>query len=246
MKDIVLVTLNSIRNNLRTRSIIIVISLVIIMIAIGLALFFCLLLIAPEVKSAAPDTDRLSAYLGLVTYTMVVLCLGINQNVFAFQPMVKEKTRGNIESLLATPLDIKNLWLAKSFSVFIPGLIFAWVLSFASLIIVNYVYFVPVVGFLYTHWMGMSTFLGAPLLYLALSMLTHLISLAGKPVNGNIIGQISLPVLLTLMINIITRNFMDINSWNFFVFNLAIAAAIIVVVIILLPRLTRERIVLSI
>ncbi|MDD3521227.1 MAG: hypothetical protein PHU65_08365 [Actinomycetota bacterium] len=246
MKDIILVTVNSIKNNLRSKTLIIVLPLVIIMIAIGLALFFCLLLIAPEVNSAAPDKVELSTYLGLITYTTALLTLGINQNVFVFQPMVREKTRGNIESLLVTPLGIKNIWMAKSLSVLLPGMILAGFLSIAALFLVNYIYFVPDIGFLYTHWMGLNTFIGAPLIYFALSMLSHLIALIGKPASGNIIGQISLPVILTLMINMIMHNFFDINSWTFFLLNFSIAAIITIIAIILLPKLTKERIVLSI
>lgn len=241
-----LVAASSIKNNLRTKALIIVIFLVIIMIAIGLALFFCLLLISPEVKSATPNKAKLTTYLGMIMYTTAILSMGINQNVFAFQPMVKEKTCGNIESLLATPLKIKNIWLAKSLSVCLPGMILAGFLSLGALIAVNCIYFVSDIGFLYTHWIGLSTFLGGPLIYFALSMLSHLISLIGKPVNGNIIGQIFLPVILTLMINLIMHNLLDITSWSFFVLNFLIAAVIIIIVIILLPRLTRERIVLSI
>ena len=55
-------------------------------------------------------------------------------NVFAFQSMTKEKSRGNIESLLATPVSVKNIWVAKSLAVFIPGMVLGEILTLAALL----------------------------------------------------------------------------------------------------------------
>jgi hypothetical protein len=57
--------------------------------------------------------------------------------------------------------------------------------------------------------------------------------------------QISLPVVVTLMINLVMRNVLHIAGWPFVLFNLGIAAAVTVIFLVLQPRLTRERIVLS-
>lgn len=245
MRDIILVTINSIRNNLKSKALTIVFVCITLMIASGLTLFFCLLLIAPAMNTSAPDKIQLELYLSLIMYTTCLICLGINMNVFAFQSMTKEKSRGNIESLLATPLSIKGIWIAKSLAVFIPGLVLGEILTFVSMLVVNYIYFVPKVGFIYTHWIGLNSFLVVPLIYLCLSFLVHLIGLTGKPVTGNIIVQIFLPVSLNLMINLILRHVLDAASWSFTLANFGMAAVIIIIVIFLQPRITRERIVLS-
>jgi ABC-2 type transport system permease protein len=245
MRDIFLITICSIKNNLKSKVLTIVFVCITLMIAAGLALFFCLLLIAPEINKPSPNRIQLEIYLCLIMYTTCIICLGINMNVFAFQSITKEKTRGNIESLLATPLSVKNIWVAKSLAVFIPGMILGEILTLAALLAVNYIYFVPKMGFIYTHWIGLSSFLAIPLVYLCLSLLAHLIGLTGKPANGNIIAQIFLPVVLTLMINLTIRNILDAASWPFTLVNLGLAAIIAIIVIFLQPRITRERIVLS-
>ncbi len=88
--------------------------------------------------------------------------------MFAFQSMTREKSRGNIESLMATPLSVKNIWIAKSLAVFIPGMVLGEILTLAALLAVNYIYFVPKMGFIYSHWIGLSSFLAVPLIYLCL------------------------------------------------------------------------------
>jgi ABC-type Na+ efflux pump permease subunit len=245
MREISLITINSIRNNLKSKALTVVFVCITLMIVAGLTLFFCLLLITPAMDTSVPDRTQLELYLSLIMYTTCLICLGINLNVFAFQSMTREKSRGNIESLLATPLKVKDIWIAKSLAVFIPGLVLGDVLTLITLVAVNYIYFVPRIGFLFTPWIAVSSFLAAPLIYLCLSLLAHLIGLTGKPANGNVIVQIFLPVIMTLMINLVLHNVLNAASWTFTAVNLALAAIIIIIIIFFLSRLTRERVVLS-
>jgi len=245
MTDIGPIITTSIKNNFRIKVAVITSIIVILICAIGIALTFCLLFIAPETAAKSPDISRLELYLSLIMYITCLLGVGVNLNAFAFQSMTREKSRGIIESLLATPLKVKDIWIAKSLAVFLPGLVLGEVFAFIALIAINYIYFVPSIGFLVTPWMVLSSFVAAPLIYLCLSLLVHLVGLAGKPATGNVIIQILLPVIITLMINLIVRNVLDAASWTFTLANLGIAAIVGIIVIVLQPRLTRERIVLS-
>ena len=245
MRDIGLIITTSIRNNLRLKTLIIVFIGVALMCVAGISLFFCLLLIAPAMEAELPDRSELELYLSLIMYTACLIGVGINLNVFTFLPMTREKSRGNIESLLATPLKVKDIWLAKSLAVFLPGLVLGEVFTLITLIAVNYIYFVPRMGFLITPWMAISSFVAVPLIYLCLSLLVHLVGLTGKPATGNVIVQVFLPIIMTLMINLMVHHILDAVSWLFTLANLEIAAAIGIIVIFLQPRLTRERIVLS-
>jgi ABC-type Na+ efflux pump permease subunit len=245
MRETYLVILNSIKNNLRLKIVLIVYIAVTIMCVLGVTIALCLFLIAPEMKTGLPDKSKLELYLGLIMYSTCFISLGVNLNSLAFQSMTREKSRGNIESLLATPLEAKSIWIAKSIAIFIPGLILGEVLALITMIAVNYIYFVPEIGFIFNPWLAVSSFLAAPLIYLCLSLLIHFIGLTGKPATGNIIVQIFLPVMISLMINLAVRNILDITSWSFTLANLGIAVLIAIIVIFLQPRLTRERIVLS-
>ena len=245
MRNVILITVSSIRNNLKSKALTVVFVCVTLMIAAGLALFFCLLLITPAMHASVPDRTQLELCLSLIMYTTCLICSGINLNVFAFQSMTKEKSRGNIESLMATPLGVKDIWIAKSLAVFIPGMVLGEILTLAALLAVNYIYFVPRIGFIYTHWIGLASFLAVPLIYLCLSFLVHLIGLTGKPATGNVVVQVFLPITLTLMINLMLRHILDAASWPFTLANFGIAAVITVIVIFLQPRITRERIILS-
>ncbi|MDD5622989.1 MAG: hypothetical protein PHQ09_07540 [Actinomycetota bacterium] len=245
MREIGLITLNSIKNNLRLKIVLIVYITVTIICVLGITIAFCFFLIAPEMKTGMPDRSELELYLGVIMYTTCFLCLGVNLNSFAFQSMTREKSRGNIESLLATPLEIKNIWIAKSIAIFLPGLILGEFLTLIALVVINYIYFVPVVGFILNPWSAVSSFLVVPLIYLCMDLLVYFVGLTGKPATGNIIAQVFLSAMIPLIINLAVRGILDIASWSFALINLGVAAAIIIPIIFLQPRFTREKIVLS-
>ena len=245
MRDIILIAATSMKNNLRLKIIIAVSIAVILLCVVALIVAFCILAVAPAMEAETIDVHALKVYLTVIVYSSCLIGLGVNMNVFAFQTMTREKSRGNMAALLATPLDVRRIWIAKSLAVYLPGLILGEMLALISLIAVNYVYFVPEVGFLFTPWMAVSGFLAAPLIYLGLSLLVHLIGLTGKPATGNVIVQVFLPVFASLMINLGVHNVLDAASWPFAVTNIGVALTIAVIGVMLRSRLTKERIVLS-
>lgn len=245
MRETGLVIINSIKSNLRLKIALIIYVAVTMICILGVVISICFFLIAPEMNTGLPDKSRLELYLGLIMYTTCFISLGVNLNSFSFQSMTREKSRGNIESLLVTPLKAKDIWIGKSIAIYIPGLILGEILTFAVLVAINYIYFIPEIGFIFNHWLAISSFVAAPLIYLCLSLLIHLIGLTGKPATGNVIVQVFLPVMVTLMINLVVRDILNVTSWSFTVVNLGVAAVITIAIIFLQSRLTRERIVLS-
>jgi len=245
MSEIVLVTLSSIKNNLKLKTVAIAFAGVTLICALGLILAMSLILIAPETEKAAPDLSLLELYLGVVLYAVSLICVGVYMNSFAFQSMTREKSRGNIDALLATPLRVKSVWIAKSLAVFLPGFIVGVIVTVITLVALNYLYFVPLNGFQANPWMLVSSLVGVPLIYLFLSLLVHLVGLTGRPSSGNVIVQIFLPVFTAMMINLMVRSVLDPGSWLFLVINLGIAALIGVIVLVLRPGVTAEKMVLS-
>ncbi|OGD35108.1 hypothetical protein A2V94_08945 [Candidatus Atribacteria bacterium RBG_16_35_8] len=245
MRDTGLLIITNLKNNLRSKIVLLIYIIIVVICVLSLTATFCLITIAPEMSKDSPDKSMLELYLGLIMYSTSLIALGVYINAFAANSLTREKSRSIIESLLATPLKSKDIWIARSIAIFIPGLIIGVIFTLIVMIAVNYIYFVPRIGFIFNPWIAVSSFLAAPLIYICLSFITHLIGLTGKPANANIIVQIFLPVFVTLMINLTIHNVLDINSWSFTAVNIGVAAIIIIAIIPLLHRLTNERIVLS-
>jgi len=245
MSSISLIINTGIKNNLRSKITLIIYIIVLLICASAMVISISFLLIKPELGNKQPDKLILERYLGVILHSTSLITIGIYFNSFAFQSLAREKSRGIIASLLAAPLIAKDIWLGKSLAIFLPALIFGEAFTFIVLIILNYIYFIPVTGFLINPWMALSSFLAAPLMYFCLSLMTHLIGLTGKPASANVIVTIFLPVIVNISINLAIHNILDVNSWPFTVANLGIAAIIFIITIPLLRRLTNENIVLS-
>ena len=246
MKNIGPLTTTNMRNNLRSKTVAIIWYGTALMILVALAALFGILLIAPELNKLSPDKAKLELYLGIIMFSASALGLGINLNALGFTSMLKEKSRGNIQSLLATPLRLRDIWMGKSLAIFIPGLILGELLTLITLIVVNYIYFVPKVGFVFSLWIAATGFFAIPLIYFCLGLLVYLVGLTGKPVNANIIAQAFLPIYLNIIIQILIRTtIFDVSSWTFTLTNIGFALVIAIIVIILQFRISKEKVVLS-
>ena len=245
MSKTALVMGNAIKNNFRLPAVAMITFSVIFICIIGVAAIFITQFIIPQTQSGQPDIPVIENFLGLVLYTSGFMSIGIYSGVFAFQSLMREKARGNIQALLATPLDPRAIWFGKSLAVFLPGLAFSVVMTLAVLLAINFIFIVPYVGFVISPWMIVSSFIAVPLIYLSLIFLVHAVGLAGEPATANIIAQIFLPVILTLMINLAVRDIPGAANWLFAVILLGIAVVLSFITYTLRSNLTVEKIILS-
>ncbi len=235
----------SMRNTFRAKVAVFVWIALALMLSGTATIAVCLFLIAPAVEAQVPDSHAAELYLTLIVYFACFMGAGLALNVFTAQPMIKEKAQKSIESLLSTPLKARAIWLAKSLAVFLPGLLVGEVLAVATLVVVNYVYIVPKMGFLITPQLAVSSFVAVPAILLCLSLLAHLVGLTGDAIAGTVIAQIFVSGIPSLMANLGSHNAPAATSWLFTLINLLFAAALGIAVLALQPRLTKERIVLS-
>jgi hypothetical protein len=240
-----LVTTTSIKNVFRMKTVLIILVPIALICVVGVDILMCLLVIAPESASATPDMVALEGYLSLILYASSFISIGVTLNSLVFQTMTKEKSRGNYAALLATPLKATDIWMGKSLALFLPGLVLGVLLTALSLVLINIIYFLPKIGFLFSLQMLISSLVAVPLIYLLFGMLVHLVSFISKPATGNIIAQIFLPVMANVVMQLVVRNVMDANSWTFLALNLGIALVIGIIVLMVKPRLTPEKIMLS-
>lgn len=245
MNAIGLVTTAGIKSTLRMKVPLMIMIPILIICAVGVALLLCLLLIAPEMKSSVPDRALLEGYLGLALYASALLAIGIMLNSFIFQMMIREKTRGNLAALLATPLRVGDIWVGKSLTLFVPGLVLAVIMTVLTWVIINVVYFVSEIGWVANVQMFVNSLVAVPLMYLFFGLLVHLIGYTARPANANVIAQVFLPLMANLAAQLVARGAMDANSWQFMALNFGLVVVAGVVVLILRPRLTPERVILS-
>lgn len=235
----------NLKNNLQSLSLAIVYFGIALICTVVIGIIGVKSLIGPVIASGKANSEMLSYILGLIGYFTTFIVTGISYSTLFSTSLMREKVRGNIESLLATSTSTKMIWLAKSIALFIPGLIMGMVFSFGLMAIINTFYISPDYEFILNPWITICTYIALPIIYFCLSLLMNLVGLIGKVMDAGVIGIIFVSGISTLMINLVARGTLNANSWMFLLVNLGLAVILIVLSIIFQNKLKTERIVLS-
>lgn len=192
---------------------------------------------------AVPGLDLI---LGLVVYFLPFMILMAFVWAFSSIQITCEKVNGNIESLLATPISPKILWMGKCLAVFMPSYLISVVASFIVLLAINLTAILPGWEMFVLPESGLvSGLIINPLLFFALLAFIILFSLANNP---DIAVAPSLLIGFGLMIGIpvgLLTGAIDITSWSFGLWYLLGTVLAWVVVMFLTRLLTRQNIILS-
>lgn len=184
--------------------------------------------------------------LGLVAYFLPFMVLMAFVWAFASIQITNEKVNGNIECLLATPINPGNLWAGKCLAVFVPSYLTSIVAFFIVMLVVNLISIFPGWDQLVLPTAALVTGLVInPLLFLALLAFIVLFSLANNP---DIAIAPSLIIGFGLMIGIpagLITGVIDIASWSFALWYFTGTVIVWAIVLYLTKMLTRQNIVLS-
>jgi len=188
----------------------------------------------------------LELIIGLIAYFLPLFILMTFIWAFAFLTIIQEKVKGNIESLLATPLSPKEIWVGKSIAIFLPGYIISIITTLIILLTVNFIVIIPATGnFMLPAPLLLISFLINPLLFLALLLFIVLFSLANNP---DIAIAPSFLVGFGLMIGIplgVATGVINLASWSFMLWCLGGAIIFWAADFGFYHLLTKENIVLS-
>jgi ABC-2 type transport system permease protein len=188
----------------------------------------------------------LGLFIGLVLYFLPFVILLAFVWAFGNLPVTREKVNGNIESLMATPLSPRGLWLGKSFAIFLPAYLISIVTSAVVVAAINLTAILPATG---EFMLPVSTlilgFVANPLLFLALLLFMILFSMANNP---DIALGPSLIIGFGMMMGMpvgLGMGWFDLSSWMFTLWYLVGTVAVLSVVLCLTRLLTRQNVVLS-
>jgi ABC-type transport system involved in multi-copper enzyme maturation permease subunit len=183
---------------------------------------------------------------GLFTYFLPLSIILSFIWAFAGIPLIKEKTGGVINSLLAAKIKPKEILFAKSLAIFIPAYVLSLVYALTVLFVLNYLWTLPIAGFSIMSLPAMLTGLIInPLLFFALLMIVILLSLAKDPETGIAPSFIvGFGLIIGVLVAVLT-GYVSAASWQFFFYNLAGAIVLWVVAISLGRILTNEMILQS-
>ena len=247
MKGMSVVLQNDLRDILRSKSFLIVasvIGVVTVAAAVGVPIALRSWLITgpawEEVKTP------LELFIGLAANYVPLIFLFICMATWATDPIAKEKARGPIESLLATPLTTRAVWIGKSLAIFLPAYAMGLAATLIVILAMNLAAILPTMGhFVLPLPTAFTSFLFLPLFMLALILLGIVFSLITNPVIGQTIIIFVGVVLMQVVGQVGGRILWLLSSWQYALYNLAGAALMGIIAFYLSRTLTKERIILS-
>jgi ABC-2 type transport system permease protein len=164
--------------------------------------------------------------------------------IFATYAVVVEKAKRNLESLMVTPLSLKQLWMGKVLAVALPSVIAGLSISVIIYMAMNFIKVIPQVGtFLWPGWVvWINAFILVPCLVFAIvSLVTYLQLIMGNPRFASFIF-LAIFFLLFFGMNILAG--MGIFA-NFALIYLGVAVICGALSWLLSRSLTKERVMLS-
>lgn len=214
--------------------------------AIGAVLILVFVLKNGDLLSKEYEEQVIGLIIGLISYFMPMTVLMTFIWSFANFMIINEKARGNMESLLATPLSPKEILIGKVFAVFFPGYIISFLSSLIILLSVNFAVIYPATGGIILPAQAvLMSFVINPVFFMGLLALIILFSMAGNP---DIAIAPSFVVGFGLMLGIplgVATGSINILSWSFVLWCLAGAALIWIIVLSCFRFLSKENVVLS-
>jgi len=200
-----------------------------------------------EQQPAAITKPALEFIMGPIVYFLTFFALISFIWAFTTDAITKEKANGNIEALLATPLSPKAIWIGKSLAIFLPGFAIGVISSLIVVLAVNFAAIHPATGnFVLPAPVLFTGFVANPLLFLGLTLLIVLITLAYNPNTGTTLSMMLGWGMLIAMGALIPLGKINLTSWWPFTLCYLAAAIVLVAVVFYLSRLlTKEKVVLS-
>ncbi len=231
---------------LRKTNTFLIISIVFSAVTIAIAVSVSIILNRQEWIGEKAAEPIFGLIIGLMAYFLPFTILMAFIWAFSNLPVVREKAKGNIASLIATPLSPKEIWLGKSLAIFIPGYVISVILTMIVLLTVNLSVIVPVTGsFLFPLPLFLVSLVWNPLLLLGLLLFIVLFSLAKDP---DIAIAPSFLVGFGLMMGIplgMAMGKIDLSSWSFSLWYLGGVIIAWIAIFFLTRLLTKENIILS-
>jgi ABC-2 type transport system permease protein len=88
----------------------------------------------------------IQTYVNNASYTLPLVLTMLICGIFSAYSVIIEKARRTLESLLATPVSLRQIWIGKSLAVTLPSVIISLVVAFAAITALNFIFVVPRVG----------------------------------------------------------------------------------------------------
>lgn len=247
MKKLMVIMKKDLRETLRTKAFYGSIGIVLfVLVALAAGLGRNINAVIEQETSLAEIASAIQPLVGTTAFTlslMLMLLFCMYTNAYT---LTMEKVKRSMESLLCTPLSLRQIWLGKSFAIALPSVILGLLFAFGGIAGINQIFIVPRLGrFIMPGTAPLVAILvTVPLImffFASLMVALQLIITNIHWINAALIGLV-IAVMFGLSPPVLK---FGPSSWSMVLASLGIGAMLALLVVLLSPRVTKERIVLS-
>ena len=245
MKEMLVIVKKDLKETVRTKTFLISIALTILVVyyivnnlerTIGALL---------KTNTGIEHTAYVQPIIGITIFTVALVVAVYYSFIINSYTLLIEKTKHSLESLLCTPLTIKQFWFGKTMSMFLPSVVLGFLFTIAAFCAMNVFVIYPKLG----YWIypgalsSVAIIVAVPAIVLFLSALFYLLQL--------IIANVRLINIIFMFVLIITSNVLILgtgylkSSWSLVYISMGAAMALALANFFLFQLLTKERIVLT-
>jgi ABC-2 type transport system permease protein len=134
--------------------------------------------------------DYSRIFLNSLSYILPMMFSIFVCSVFANYAVIVDKAKRNIESLMATPVSIKQIWLGKSLAVTLPSIGIGLIVAILSFLVMDIWFIMPKTGsFIFPGvWSIVTAFIIVPvLLFVIVAIVTYIQLVITNPRIGNFV-----------------------------------------------------------
>jgi ABC-2 type transport system permease protein len=185
------------------------------------------------------------SFLNSLSYVLPMMYSIFVCSIFANYSVVVDKAKHTIESLMATPISIRQIWVGKSLAVTLPSIAVGIVVSIIAYFFINFAFVIPKTGFfIVPDWQAIvSVFILVPILIFSIVLVVINIQLIIS--NPRIANLVFTVIFIILIFGVNALGALGI-SINFFpLIYLGVIAICLLTALILSRFLTTEKVLLS-
>ncbi len=193
-----------------------------------------------------PDSAELrhaiQSFLCNIVYTLPLVLTMLFCSFLTAYSVTMDKAKRTLESLLATPLSLRQIWVGKSLAVALPGIVITLFILLLVLVVLNMVFVVPAIhSFIVPSALSLVTALiTIPVMVLLVVLIVSFLQLIMT--NPRIANFAFIAIFLGIYISTIT----DLTkSWGFSLIYLVVTVLLAGVTLFLDRFLTKERVLFS-
>ena len=196
--------------------------------------------------SPAEVASAIQTLMGTTAFTLsliIMLLFCMYTNAYT---LIMEKVKRSIESLLCTPLSLRQIWLGKTLAISLPSIVLGLLFTFGGIAGINHFFVVPELG--HSIMPGAAPLVAILVVvpsivffFASLMIALQLIIANIRWISAALIGLV-VAVMFGLSPPILK---FGSASWSIVFISLGVAAALALVTIFLSRLVTKERIVLS-